>query len=70
MKSYVGTGVGKEGKSVCCAEMNVKVLVMYCGNVQHIVAIKLTFCCSCRQALEVVIYALKLGVISRKLRSF
>ena len=26
---------GKEGKSVCCVEMNVKVLVIHCGNVQH-----------------------------------
>ena len=37
MKSLVGTGEGREGKDVCCAERNVRVLVMYCGNVQRIV---------------------------------
>ena len=37
---------------VCCAEMDVSVLVMYCGNVQHIIALELTLWCSCRQALE------------------
>ena len=52
-------GVEKEGKSVCCVQMNVRVLVMYCGNVQHIVALELTSWCSFRQALEVVIHALR-----------
>ena len=33
--------------------MNVRVLVMYCGNVQRIVVLELTLCCSCGQALEV-----------------
>ena len=51
------------------ASMNVRVLVMYCWNVRHIVALELTLYCSCRQALEVVIHALKLGVVLRNIRS-
>ena len=38
-----------------------RVLVMYCGNAQHIVALELTLCYSCAgKPLEVVIHALKL----------
>ena len=32
-------------------------IVMYCGNVQHMVALELTLRWSCRQALEVASYS-------------
>ena len=41
----------------CCVGMNVRVFVMYCGNVQHI---ELTFCRICGDALEIVFHILKL----------
>ena len=36
MKSWVGIGEGRARKSVCCAGMSVRVLVMHCVIVQHI----------------------------------
>ena len=38
---------------MCLCVGNVRVLVMYCGNVQHIVVLKLTFCKICGNALEI-----------------
>ena len=47
--------LGKGGQErVCCVGMSVRVFVMHCGNVQHIVLLELTFCRICRNALEIV----------------
>ena len=56
-------GRHRGGKGVCCVGMNVRVFVMYCENVQHIVLLELTFCRICRNALEIV---LKLWIVQTK----
>ena len=38
MRSWVGIEVGKAIKNVSCVVMSVRVSVMCCGSVQHIVA--------------------------------
>ena len=37
---YIGTGEGWVTKSVCCLKVNVRVFVMYCGNVQDYSSIR------------------------------
>ena len=37
-----------------------RVLAIYCGTVQRIVVLEITLCCSCGQALEVVIHAFEI----------
>ena len=46
MRSWVGIEVGnsKVIKNVSCVVMSVRVSVMCCGSVQHIVAVELTSC--------------------------
>ena len=44
MKSWVGIEVGKIIKSVSCVVISVRLSVMCCGSVQHIVAVELTSC--------------------------
>ena len=41
MRNWVGIEVGKVIKNVCCVVMIVRVSVMCCGSVQHIVAVEL-----------------------------
>ena len=46
MRSWVGIEVGKVIKNVCSVTvvMSVRVSVMCCGSVQHIVTVELTSC--------------------------
>ena len=54
--------------------MNVRVFVIYCGNVQHnIVELELTFCRICGNVLEIVFEAMNSSdkasfILGRKLR--
>ena len=44
MRSWVGIEVGTVIKNVCCVVMSVRVSVMCCRSVQHIVTVELTSC--------------------------
>ena len=44
LNEELGRHRGRDGNNVCCVVMSVRVSVMCCGSVQHIVTVELTFC--------------------------
>ena len=67
MRSWIGTGEGRLRKSVLCWGECERVFVVYCGNVQHTVVLKLNFCRICWNALEIVTHPFNLGIVQVRL---